>query len=318
MLRESLMRDDPTGPATEHDHAPGGDRIDQVDPTDRRDRIAWVDGVFGGACSAYDHGLLSGLGLFETMGAVGGTLPLFARHLARLERSALRLGFAARSITAPPANLLAAAEELLARNGDDILRLTMTAGADETLGSPPSWTLTTRRRVPSDRPLRLFIAPTRRHRDDPLADLKCTSNAALVLLRRRARSLAADDALLLDPDGEVLETTTGNLFFLRGGMWCTPALSGAVLPGIARAALIEALSASRHPFLERDFSLGELLRSEALMVTNAVYGPRPAVLADGPPGPLSATAASSAADREAIAFLIAAWRQVAAAPSAEH
>ena len=56
----------------------------------------------------------------------------------------------------------------------------------------------------------------------------------------RARHPGADDVVLVNGRGEVVETTTANLLVRRDGRWWTPPLSSGGLPGVGRAALVAA------------------------------------------------------------------------------
>jgi branched-subunit amino acid aminotransferase/4-amino-4-deoxychorismate lyase len=93
-----------------------------------------------------------------------------------------------------------------------------------------------------------------------------------------ARAGGADDGIALGDDGALLETALGNLWLLRDGVWCTPPLDGRVLPGIARAVVLERAAAAGLPVAERRLDLGDLHCARALVVTNAVHGPRAAAL----------------------------------------
>lgn len=233
--------------------------------------VAWVNGRFVGAdaeLEAADEGLLSGLGLFETMGARGGALPLWSRHLERLRAAAPRLGLAA---AWDDGELEAAARELLRLRGheDGVLRLTMTAKTVR---------LTTRARTSLPPRLVLALSSARRSLADPTAGLKTISRAFLELARRRALARGADDALLLDESGRVLEATRWNLFVVASDAILTPATTAPLLPGIARGLLLEALKRSGRPVETRDVSLTELRTEHTLFVTNAVHGPWPAAL----------------------------------------
>jgi branched-subunit amino acid aminotransferase/4-amino-4-deoxychorismate lyase len=116
---------------------------------------------------------------------------------------------------------------------------------------------------------------------DPLAAVKHTSRAAYAVALAEARAAGADDALLLDGAGRVLETTTGNLLLFADGAWRTPQWRGSFLPGIARALLLDALAASGRAARETDLTLADLDAADELYVTNAVYGPRPAARLGG-------------------------------------
>src|SRR5690606_32131982 len=90
-------------------------------------------------------------------------------------------------------------------------------------------------------------------------------------------------------DGALLETATCNLWLWLGGAWCTPSLDGRVLPGVARALVLERAAGSGLEVRERRLDLGDLHHAEALAVTNAVHGPRAATLLGQPAVPLDPT-----------------------------
>jgi len=239
--------------------------------------VAWINGRFVSGeegLSPLDPGFLLGLGLFETMAAVADRLPLWERHLARLEdgAAAMRIPFA------PPPGLRETASELLRRRRHEgqILRLTLTAG----VGDTPTWCLTSRRRDPTTDLVRLHVSGFHRSDADPMAGLKSTSYAFYHAAREQARLAGADEALLLGPCGHVLETATSNIFFWRQGRLHTPG-AGSFLPGIARQVLLEELTAAGTPVEEGDYTLAQIRDAGAIFVTNAVYGPRAACLSDG-------------------------------------
>lgn len=233
--------------------------------------VVWVDGVFR---EADDDSL--GIGVFETIGAHGGQLPLWERHLARLRRGARSLGLPFSPVRA----LAEDARALLERCGEPngVLRVTLTATR-----AGARWTMTVRAREPAA-PVRLWVAAARRSPSDPTIGLKTTSRAFWHLLAEQARAAGCDDALLLDTDGCICETTIANVWFLADGAWHTPA-AARCLPGIARAVLLDALRARGARVAEGDHSLDTLRASDAIFVTNAVRGPRPALLDGGPPLP---------------------------------
>lgn len=228
---------------------------------------AWVDGqlVADGALPRR-----AGVAPFETMGARGGELPLWDRHLARLRGALARLELAWRE----PAGLRAAAMELLRANdrSDGVLRLAVVPTA-----TGVSTVLTARAKSPV-KVVQLLPTVVERPADAPPGDLKAEPRGYYDAVRQQAQDGQADDGLVLAADGALLETALGNLWLLVAGRWVTPALDGRVLPGVARAILCAGLRARGLVVDERACDLGDLHRAEALAVSNAVHGPRPACL----------------------------------------
>jgi hypothetical protein len=57
--------------------------------------------------------------------------------------------------------------------------------------------------------------------------------------------------LVLDANGDVFEVARGNVFVVRGGSLLTPPLDGRLLPGVARARILEVAAAVGIPVRER-------------------------------------------------------------------
>ena len=186
-----------------------------------------------------DEGFLRGDGVFEVVRVYRGRPFALPEHLDRMERSArnLRLGH-----EVPRAELEHEAAELLeARGGADFdgcLRVVLTRGGRRLLLTEP---------LPkaADRPRLGFVtyAPTRL-----LDGVKSLSYAANMLAGRLARERGFDDALLITPEGRVLEAPTASLFWVDGrGALCTTPLEDHILASITRARLMQLVDAEERP-----------------------------------------------------------------------
>lgn len=191
-----------------------------------------------------DRGLLLGDGLFETMAAQNFGVPELAPHYARLCAGAKLLRL---DVPLDLAALAAAIGSLLAANGmaEGVVRLTLTRGPAPRGLLPPSAThptllLTVAALPPPGGALRLHVTTIRRDEDSPLSAIKSLNYLPNVLARIEAAEAGADDALLLNRAGRVAETSAANLFVCHAGSWITPPVSEGALPGIRRAALLEA------------------------------------------------------------------------------
>lgn len=90
------------------------------------------------------------------------------------------------------------------------------------------------------------------------------------------RHPAADDVVLVNDLGEVVETTIANLAVRIGDEWVTPPVEAGCLPGTYREELIDL-----GVLHERRLTVADLLGSEDIAVINSVRGWRPAKLVDG-------------------------------------
>ena len=80
------------------------------------------------------------------------------------------------------------------------------------------------------------------------------------------------DDLIIDTDGSVLETGRANLFVVHDDGVHTPPLDGRILPGTARARVIEQLAAAHVPVLQRRLSRDDLVRASEVFATNTLRG----------------------------------------------
>jgi para-aminobenzoate synthetase/4-amino-4-deoxychorismate lyase len=85
-----------------------------------------------------------------------------------------------------------------------------------------------------------------------------------------ARSANVDDVILVNPSGEVTETTIGNLAVEIDGSWSTPPTAAGLLPGSFRAELIATGRLS-----ERSITVAELKSASRLARVNALRGWEP-------------------------------------------
>lgn len=89
------------------------------------------------------------------------------------------------------------------------------------------------------------------------------------------------DPLLVEPDGELLETGRANVFLVTGDGVLTPPADGRILPGVMRSRVLDALRAGGCAVHERPVDLGELAGADELFVTNSLRGAVPVVHVDG-------------------------------------
>ena len=100
-----------------------------------------------------------------------------------------------------------------------------------------------------------------------------TSNRA-VYNEARERNWEVDDVILVNPSGEVTETTIGNLAAEIQGSWWTPPVAAGLLPGTYRAELI-----AGGRLKERRITAEELKGASRLARINALRGWEPIELA---------------------------------------
>jgi branched-chain amino acid aminotransferase len=219
--------------------------------------LASVDGAIGPAAQATisvtDEGLLRGDGAFEMMKLYGGRPFALEDHYARLQRTCEGLRLPLELDT-----LRGEVDALLEAHGDAdaLLRLVLTRGGRrialvETMPEvPASQTVAT-----------VTYTPTR-----VLDTLKTLSYAANMTATRIAKRDGADEALLVTPDGTVLEAPTSTIFWVGDdGVLATPPLDDHILASITRDKLLELVDAQ-----ERPLTTEELLRAREAFLASTV------------------------------------------------
>jgi branched-chain amino acid aminotransferase len=176
-----------------------------------------------------DDGLYRGDGAFEVIRLYGGKPFALVDHLDRLERStgAIELSFDRPALEAEIGALLAQAGAV-----EGQLRLIVTRGGRRIAATEP---------IPAH-PETLALATVTYCPTVILNGVKSLSYAANMQATRLAKGQGADEAVLIRPDGTVLEPPTSSVFWVSPeGQLRTPALTDGVLESITRDRMIKAL-----------------------------------------------------------------------------
>ncbi len=197
------------------------------------EELASVDGKVTPTAEATiplrDDGLYRGDGAFEVIRLYAGRPFALGDHLDRLERSgaAIQLVFDRAALEREIGALLETAGGV-----DGQLRLIVTRGG---------------RRIAATEPLpahaeTLRVATVTYSPSVILNGVKSLSYAANMQATRLAEAQGADEAVLVQPDGTVLEPPTSSIFWVSPqGALRTPALDNGVLESITRDRLVKAL-----------------------------------------------------------------------------
>jgi branched-chain amino acid aminotransferase len=201
--------------------------------TDGFTELASVDGKIGPTAAAVvplkDDGLYRGDGAFEVIRLYGGKPFALVDHLDRLQRStaAIELEFDRGALEEEIDALLSEAGSV-----EGQLRLIVTRGGRRLAMTEP---------IPAHAET-LGLASVTYCPTVILNWVKSLSYAANMQATRIAKSQGADEAVLIRPDGTVLEPPTSSVFWVSAeGELRTPALSDGVLESITRDRMIKAL-----------------------------------------------------------------------------
>ncbi|HEY3366105.1 MAG TPA: aminotransferase class IV [Symbiobacteriaceae bacterium] len=236
----------------------------------------------------HDRGFWYGDGVFETVRVWGGTLPLLPRHLQRLEAALAALGFPALSVDWKQRSQAVVQANQVSMG---YLRLAVSRGEGPRGFLPPAdpqWLLLIEAgdwapAVDYGREgMRAALASWRVAPNSPLAHLKSLSGLDKVLAKQEATRLGVDEVLFVNTDGHLTEGASSSLFLVRGGRLCTPALDCGLLPGIARAVVLDLAGLSPQPF-ETRLTPEAILEADEAFLCNALAGVIPLVEFAGQP-----------------------------------
>jgi branched-chain amino acid aminotransferase len=239
--------------------------------------------------SIFDRSFLYGDGLFETMRVVNGKPFRWWEHVERLRKGGdflgIKIPFACKSLEK-------FAAELIAKNQmpDALLRLTVSRGVGLRGYSPKGadkpivvMTLHPFPGAPASGPARwkLVTASFRLPAGEKLAHFKTANKLAQILARTEADAAGADEALLCNTDGFVVEGASSNLFWVEGDTICTPPLASGILAGVTRAVTLELCAQLGLPCAEKQITPDELRRVDGVFVTLSSFGVVAAASLDG-------------------------------------
>ena len=244
--------------------------------------------------SVEDRGFAYGDAAFETMRAYGGEPFRWEAHADRLADTCETLGL---DHGIADAELKRRVDETLAANdlADAYVKLSITRGVQPgTLDPKPEVDPTVvviakplpRGGVGSEPvhggPAALQTTKTRKAADRAIPAAAKTHNYLNgILARLELRVTGADEALMLDPDGNVAEGATSNLFFVDGTALKTPSLDGPILPGVTRATVIDVAESEGIPVEEGTYAPDAVREADEVFLTNSTWEIRPAATVDG-------------------------------------
>lgn len=241
--------------------------------------------------SIFDRGFLYGDGLFEAIRIRNGKPFRWIQHLDRLQAGAdlLKLRIPLSSDV-----LLQYAQELSAKNQmpEAILRLCISRGIGERGYSPKgadkpflAMALYPVPAIDLNNPPRrkVIVAKITVPANHPLTAIKSTNKLAQVLARAEADAFGADEALLVNTNGELAEGTSCNVFWIQGNTIYTPPIASGALIGITRNLVLEICSKLSVPAKEVASKPEILFTADGVFLSHTTMGIVEVEQVDGKP-----------------------------------
>jgi branched-chain amino acid aminotransferase len=227
------------------------------------------------------RGLRFGDGLFETMRAIEGRVDLIDEHFARLWKGMKLLQFDLPKLFTPDL-LEGQVLSLLKKNGHHKkarIRLTVfrgDGGLHDDIDHKPNYLIQTWA-LPADsgswntNGLILGIYADATKSMDILSNLKHNSFIPYVLASLHAKEQKWNDAVLLNSQGRICETTITNIFLIKDGTVHTPSLAEGCIAGIMRQHILRQLEKNNIPFTEGKITIEDLLDADEVFLSNSIY-----------------------------------------------
>lgn len=222
--------------------------------------------------SIFDNSLFYADGLFETFAAIGDNVIFIEDHLDRLERGARLIRLALPCSRDRIRRWIMAANK---KNTAPIkkIRVTLTAGDSAfwagKKSKPRILIIVTEYSFPIQ-PFRLTVSPYQVDQDSPFRNVKTLSFIIEMTSRKKAYSSRFDDGILLNRSGNVAETTSANIFWVKNGILFTTPLEAGCLDGMTRKHIIEMAEHRNIPCRIRNIKLNDLLKADEVFVTSSL------------------------------------------------
>jgi branched-chain amino acid aminotransferase len=256
----------------------------------------------------FDHGFLYGEGVYETLRTYHRQPFLFAEHMARLRRSAALMGlavpFSDQDLSSWMIRTMEAHDQLAAPLTEAYIRVLLTRGVGpltydpaacpspsvviivKEFPSPPERTFT--------RGITVSLVGIRRNHPEALNPaIKSNNLLNNALAMQEALSAHADEALMCNQDGHVVECSQSNFFVVRNGRVQTAPLADGLLPGVTRAFVIALAEELGVGVDQASMTPDDVLAADEAFITGTTREVTPVVrvnehaIGNGAPGPIT-------------------------------
>jgi branched-chain amino acid aminotransferase len=268
--------------------------------------IIYIDGKYlpreEARISVFDHGFLSGDGVFEGIRAYNGKVFRLQEHLDRMFDSARTIDL---TVPVSKEEMGEIILETLRRNNlkDGYIRPIVSRGVGD-LGLDP-------RKCPKasviviavewgamygdlyDKGLKAITVSVRRNPADALPpNVKSLNYLNNILAKIEANYKGGDEAIFFDTNGYIAEGSGDNIFIVKNGVIYTPPTLNN-LRGVTRAVVLEIAASHGFALVEQNLGYYDMYSADEVFVTGTAAEVGPIVLIDGraigtgKPGPVT-------------------------------
>jgi len=251
-----------------------------------------VDGRLAGerdaVVSVFDHGFLFGEGVYEVMRTYRQRPFLYEPHMRRLRASADRIALPLPTSDAEIRERIGATIAAAQLPAEAYIRLLVTRGVGEIGYDPANCPAPTvviivkphvelPREAYADGVKIALVSVLRNHPDsvNPLIKSNNLLNNALAM--QEALKRGADEALMRNQAGDIVECSQSNFFIVKNGVALTPPLEAGLLPGITREFVLEVAAELGIPARETRLTPDDLRTADEAFITGTTREVTPVV-----------------------------------------
>lgn len=227
---------------------------------------------------SWNRAVAYGDGLFETILVLDGVAPLWNFHRARLQQSIPRLNIYC-DINELETSFLSFATQhpnalikiIVARSGGS--RGYSAKQSDDCAIELKTYPLPRYAREKITDGVRLHVCNQRLSHNPALAGIKHLNRLEQVMAASELCRDWADEGLMLDNSGAVIECTSSNIFIVRDGILETPRLDHCGVAGVMRAAIMKKIAKDiALQVNEAHLTLSDLLAADTVFICNSIFG----------------------------------------------
>ena len=232
---------------------------------------------------ADNRGLRYGDGLFETIKIINGRLILEDEHFARLWKGMLTLQFEIPKHFTPD-KLKEEIVLLTKKNSHTSARIRLSiyrgdGGLYDAKNHMPnyiiqSWLLPEGNGLWNSNGLVVGIYDEVKKTCDITSNIKHNNYLPYVLAALNAKKEKWNDAIILNTQGNICDSTIANIFIIKDGVISTPALKEGCVAGIMRKKIIQELATTGYKLVEKEITKEELKEADEVFFTNSIYNIR--------------------------------------------
>ncbi|MBB1314281.1 MULTISPECIES: aminodeoxychorismate lyase [Aliivibrio] len=237
----------------------------------------WVNGVVTDSLPLTDRSIQYGDGSFTTMKVERGRVRLWDLHLARLKEASKRLDIKIEDWLLLETQIESCAHELQ----DGGIKILISRGSGGRGYSPEgchdtqiivsTFSYPTYYQNWKEGGISLMLCETQLGLSPLLAGMKHTNRLEQVLIKKEIAKTMYLDGVVLDLNNKVIETSIGNIFWVKGDNIYTPNLSNSGVEGVMKAHIYALANLHGLTLFETSIYVDELCMADEVFISNSLF-----------------------------------------------